>query len=273
MDDELDLREYLTIIKKHWYWSTLTFILVLAGIIAYTYYTDPVYETSTMVVLTSQDQANFILGSSAPKTADLETQKIIIQSPAVMYKIYQDYGEDSFKATVSSIKNSNILEITVQTNHPEIAVKIANGIAQSYIEYSTLSRKQEAENSIEFINEKIEAYNKELNTLDVQATYYKNYGDNVTRQERLDYQNIQREITAKTKIYDYLLTKREEAQLTTNLNSVNLKIIQYAEVPEMPIRPNIPLNVVLGIILALGAAFGAALLIDSLFPEKKKVRY
>ena len=108
----------------------------------------------------------------------------------------------------------------------------------------------------------------ELNHLDLESTYYKNYTNNLTRQERLEYQNIQREIIAKTKIYDYLLTKREEAIITANLNSANLRIIQFAEYPTNPIKPNIPLNIALGFILAIGGAIGIAIIANSTLQKK-----
>jgi uncharacterized protein involved in exopolysaccharide biosynthesis len=269
MDDELDIGEYIYIVKRNWLWAVIGFILVLGAIVAYTYTTEPIYEATSLVVLTSQDQANFLLGSSAPKTTDLETQKVIIQSPSVMYQIYTKYGEDTFELTVNIIKNSNILEIVVTTNNPENAASLANNIAESYINYTTEARKQDAENNIAFIADKIETYDKELNILDLDSAYYKANEKNLSRQEKLEYQTLQREMTAKTKIYDYLLNKKEEAALTANLNSANLKIIQYAELPEMPIKPNKQLNLALGFILALGAGFGLALLINGMRPEKK----
>jgi uncharacterized protein involved in exopolysaccharide biosynthesis len=270
MDDELDIKEYLNVVKKYWIWSILVFIIVLGAIAAYTYTSEPVYEARSLVVITTQDQANFLLGSSAPKTTDLETQKIIIQSPSVLYQIYQKYGENTFKLTVNNLKNSNILEIVVETNNPENAAQIANEIAVSYINYTTETRKLDAENNVKFITDKIESYDKELNLLDLDSAFYKANEKNLTRQERLEYQTLQREITAKTQIYSNLLNKKEEAALTSNIDSANLKIIQYAELPQMPIKPNKQLNLALGFILALGAGFGVALLINGLRPVKKQ---
>lgn len=273
MDDELDFKEYLNIVGKYWGWTLLVFILVFGAIATYTFLSEPVYEAKSLVVLTSQDQANFLLGSSAPKASDIELQKVVIQSPNVIYPILKDYGE-TFDLEVTNIKNSNILEITVQTNNPDNAMLIANRIADEYINYTAESRRTDAENTIEFISDKIKAYDKELNMLDLEATYYRTNNKTLTRQEQLEYQSLQREIVAKTKIYDSLLSKREEAAITANIESINVKVIQFAEYPELPVKPNKPLNLALGFILALGAGVGAAILADSMKPvEKKKVRF
>lgn len=273
MDDELDFGEYLRILRKHWVTAFVSFIIVLGAVIAYTYLSMPVYETKSLILVTSQDQANAILGSSTSKTtADLESQKVIIQSSNVMNPIYIKYGEKSFTVTPNIIKNSNIIEINVETSTPENAVTIANDIAESYVNYTAELKKQEAEKNMEFITDKISAYDKELNILDLESAYYKNNANTLTRQEKLDYQVIQREIAAKTKIYDYLLTKKEEAAITANANTANLKILQYAELPESPSKPNFQLNIALGIILALGAAFGAAMIVNGFVQEKKPRR-
>jgi uncharacterized protein involved in exopolysaccharide biosynthesis len=97
MDDELDFGEYLGMIRKHWIWALLSFVIVLGAVVAYTYLSDPVYETKSLILLTNQDEANFALGSSAaPKTTDLETQRVILGSPSVMNPIYIKYGKDTF---------------------------------------------------------------------------------------------------------------------------------------------------------------------------------
>jgi len=269
MNDELNLTDYIKIIKKQYIWAILGFILVFGAIAAYTFLSQPVYESKSLIVITSQDQANFLLGSSAPKVTDLETQKIIIQSPNILYPLYEKYGENSFKLTVNNIKNSNVIEIVVDANSVEHSVSIANEIAQSYLNYTTTLRTEDAQANIEFINQKIAVYDDELVILNKDLTYYKVNEKVLTNREQSEYNTLQREITAKNKIYDYLLTKKEEADLTANLKNANLKIIAYAQPPLKPVSPNIELNLVLGFILAMTAGVGLAMVANSMVKESK----
>ncbi|MFH1174394.1 MAG: GNVR domain-containing protein, partial [archaeon] len=129
---------------------------------------------------------------------------------------------------------------------------------------------QDATSLIDFINNQLQYYDGELNILEIKSISYQNL-TNATRDERLEYQAVQREIAAKNKIYDYLLTKREEAGLSAaDSKTGSVKVISYAEAPLIPVKPNVPLNIVLGIVLAIGAAFGMALTANALDRKPKK---
>jgi uncharacterized protein involved in exopolysaccharide biosynthesis len=260
-DDEIDISEYLRIVRKHFGVAILAFIVVLGAICAYTFLSMPVYESSSLVYISTQDQSSFLLGTSTPKVnSDLETQKVIILSQGVLSPIYAKYGINSFTPTVSTVKNSNIIEISVSANRPDYASSIANEIAKSYVNYTRSTRKQEANDMIKFISDQIFYYGAEIDDLNEKINRYEQINKNLTASEKINYQSLVREVNAKNKIYDYLLSKKEEAGLVANANNANVNIISYAELPLAPTSPNIPLNLALGVILALGAAFGAAYL-------------
>ena len=268
-DDELDIAQYLAAIKKYWVLSFFIFALLFSAILAYTFMTEPIYEAKTLLVSTNQDQGNFLLGSAAPRSSDIETQKIIIQSPAVLFPIHRTYGIDTFSLKVDHIRNSNIIEITVRANDSENAQIIATDIAMSYIDFIARERRGDAQNNVDFIDDKIDAYDEEIKLLDEILTSYEAINlSALSRQELLDYQSLQREMTAKLKIYDFLLTKKEEASLASKLDSANLKIIPYSEDPHIPVKPNKELNIVLGFIFSLGAALGVPVMLISIFPGK-----
>jgi uncharacterized protein involved in exopolysaccharide biosynthesis len=240
---------------------------VFGAIIAYTLMAVPSYNAKSLVAITNQDQATFLLGTStSPKITDLEGQKVIIQSSSVMLPIYAAYGENAFILTVSNIKNSNIIEIGVKSTSPENAAMIANDIANNYLNYTAQGRVQDAQRSIDFINQKLETYDKEIYLLDKNILFYKNREKNLSREEQLAYNSLQMELTAKNKIYADLLTKREQAEIASSLSNGNVQIISYADVPFAPVKPNLMLNLALGFILAIGAAIGCAILANTIFP-------
>lgn len=268
MDDEMDLREYWRVVRKRRLIFTLGFLLVLVVVAAYTFLSEPVYEARSMVVITNQNQANFLLGNSAPGTSNIETQRIVIQSPGVMRPILMKYNDVDFDLTVNHIRNSNILEVVIRTNNPEVATNIANDVAESYILYATETIKEDAENNVDFISEKIRTYEAEIDILDLQLKSY-NLND-LSRAELMEYRSLEKELDAKTTIYNHLLTKREEAILTTQLSNTNLRIIQHAEVPEKPVRPNKELNLVLGFILALGVGAGLSIMANNAASSRRE---
>jgi uncharacterized protein involved in exopolysaccharide biosynthesis len=266
-NDDIDIMDYLVIMKDNWFWSFIGFILVFSAVLAYTDFSDSVYESKSLVLISNQDPVNFLLGSASPKIGDLETQKLIIQGNSIMYPIYSKYGS-TFKLTLNTVKNTNIIEIAVETNSPENAAMIANDITTNYIKYTSDIRKQDAESTIEFVTEKIKSYDEEIYRLEAKSFDYNNREKNLTRNEQIDYQSVLRDIAAKKKIYEYLLTKKEEAGITASIENANVKVIAYGEIPLGPISPNIPLNLALGVILGLGAAMGSALIANGIRHRK-----
>ena len=270
MDDELDFSDYMHMLKRHWFLSLITFIIVFGAILAYTFFTASTYQAKSLITLNSQDQANFLLGSSAPKVTDIQTQMIVIQSSNVMYPVYSRHDANTFTFSVNDLTNSNIISISVDSNSPEKSAIIANDIAATYIDYTTQMRNQDAEDNVNLITDMLKQYDTDINALNVKAANYKSQGNTISKNDLIDYQNVQRELTAKNDIYNRLLTKREQAMLTTSLNSTNVNIIEYATAPSTPIKPNKKLNIVLGLIIAFGAAFGMAMIANSAHEKKPK---
>lgn len=263
MDDELDLAAYLEAAKDHWPWALLAFATIIGITLAYAFLAPPVYEAKSIIHLTTQDQESyFLLGSYAPRAADLETQKVIIQGPQVLYPIYEQHGED-FKLTVTTIKNSDLIEIAVRAGSADEAALIANHITNQYISHLGASRFKGAESTIAFIDERIDAYEEEMNLLDLELTFYENANTSeMTRKDQLAYELLQHEMAAKTKIYGNLLVKKEEAKLSASIDSTNAQIIAHPEPPLTPIRPNKPLVITLGVIIAAIAGVAAAGIAD-----------
>ncbi|MGV8172324.1 MAG: GumC family protein, partial [Candidatus Woesearchaeota archaeon] len=263
-EEEIDIYHYIKLLRMYWILAFIMFLLVFGAVIAYTYLSAPVYEAKSLVAITTQDQTSFLLGSTAPKVSDLETQKLVILSSNVMNKIYAEYGVDTFTPSVNIIKNSNAIEITVETTGAADSALIANNIAESYLEYTREMRKQDATAVITFVNDQIEQYDAELDMLNDKIIDYEAMGKSISASQKIEYQATLRELNAKNKIYDYLLNKREEAGLVASLNSGNVNILSYASLPGAPIKPNIPLNIMLGFILAVGAALGSVLVFDKM---------
>jgi uncharacterized protein involved in exopolysaccharide biosynthesis len=261
-EDEIDFQYYLKLLKRYRVVASIVFILIFGAILAFTFLSSPTYEAKSLVAISSQDQTSFLLGSSVPKVSDLETQKLVIQGSNVMSDVYEQFGTDTFEMSVNIVKNSNVIEITVKTNSAERAALIANSVAESYVEYTRDMRKQDANAAIKFVNEQVLVYNSEVDTLNKQILQYE--AKSMTAKEKLEYQALLKELSTKNKVYDSLLTKREEANIIANMDSGNVNILGYAVIPTIPIAPNIPLNILLGFILASVAALGSVVAIDKL---------
>ena len=73
------------------------------------------------------------------------------------------------------------------------------------------------------------------------------------------YQNLQREVESNQQLYETVVKRLKETGVAGGLENSNVRIIEQATVPRIPIRPrnawNLSLAVAAGLVLAFGAAF------------------
>lgn len=147
--EELDLKELINM-----FWSKKLYILIIVMIFAvigfiYTMtMVEPKYESSTRLVLAKTDSGNTIADiSSITQTEITMNQKLVstyrelIGTESVLRQVLdnlqiKDLSEEALKknVTVSSVKETELIEITVRNENPNYAEKLANEIARVFSE-------------------------------------------------------------------------------------------------------------------------------------------
>ena len=142
--EELDLKELFEI-----FWSKkiqiiiITLIFIVIGIVYSYTYVSPKYKSETSLLIVKQES----LDSGTLTTTDLTlTQKLVstyselIKSKTVMRKVINnlnlDMSEDSLKSsiTVSAVKDTEVIKITVVNAEPTNAKVIANEVVKVFTE-------------------------------------------------------------------------------------------------------------------------------------------
>lgn len=148
--EELDLKELFNI-----FWSKkiqiLLIILIFAvvGVIYTIGFVTPMYSSSTSLVLTSADSSsadatNSITTTDVTLNSKLvSTYSVIVKSKKVLRQVISnlqiDVEEESLRrnVTVSSVEDTELIEITVTNENATYAAKIANEIAKVFSEEVT----------------------------------------------------------------------------------------------------------------------------------------
>ncbi|TLD41474.1 MAG: Tyrosine-protein kinase EpsD [Candidatus Jettenia ecosi] len=78
----------------------------------------------------------------------------------------------------------------------------------------------------------------------------------------IQYGVLKREADTNRQMYETLLTRMKETNLTEDLKTSNIKVLDHAEVPIKPIKPKKALNILLGIIAGLGCGVGIAFVME-----------
>ena len=142
MEETIDLREYLGIIKKRFWIIALitTIAIVLSGAISF-FVLNPVYEAkSTLIVNTEKnEETQMITGDQFNVTQKLAvTYGEIIKSRSVLddviknLKLDDRYEDLAKNVTVSPVKDTQIISISVQDTNKEKARDIANEIPKVF---------------------------------------------------------------------------------------------------------------------------------------------
>lgn len=80
----------------------------------------------------------------------------------------------------------------------------------------------------------------------------------------MEYRVLEREVQTNKRMYEILLTRLKEIDLSSTLTGNNISIIDRAEVPTKPIKPNLKLNMILAVIVGLVMGTGLGFFVDYL---------
>ena len=142
MEETVDLREYFGIVKKRfWIVALITIIaVVVSGVISF-FMLNPVYEAKSTLIVNADKQAEtqIVTGDQITVTQKLAvTYGEIIKSRIVLddviknLKLENTYESLSGQITVSPVKDTQIISISVQDTNPQKARDIANEIPKVF---------------------------------------------------------------------------------------------------------------------------------------------
>ena len=148
MEETIDLREYLFIIKKKLWIIGLSAIIcgLISGVISF-FVLDPVYEASTTLIvnkevndemtqMTTSDDLNFVQ-KLAVTYGEIIKSRTVVTSTIDRLKLSETYEELAESITVTNVENTQIIKITVQNNNPVLAARICNTIPQIFAKEAT----------------------------------------------------------------------------------------------------------------------------------------
>jgi len=177
---EMNLSDYLRVLRKRKYVITFCFILIVASTVFYTLKQIPLYQTSSKVKIEQRKSVAEILTELVTWSLGdpLTSQANLIKSYPIMEKtaenlnlINPDMEPAERLAIINGIKgqveteivmDTNMISIIVSSNDPEQATILANTASEVYVEAHFENKKLEASNVKAFVDEQLEGYLKDL---------------------------------------------------------------------------------------------------------------
>ena len=143
-EETIDLREILGILKKRlWMIFVITLIATITSGIVSFYFITPQYEAKTELLVNKENPAQQGIITQQQIDANLrliDTYSIIMKSNRILKPVAEKIGmkgKEKVLATqvnVTTVKNSQVISVTVTDVSPEKAVHIANTIAVTFKE-------------------------------------------------------------------------------------------------------------------------------------------
>jgi len=98
-----------------------------------------------------------------------------------------------------------------------------------------------------------------------------------TNKKELSYTILKRNVEMNQRLYDTILSRLKEVDITGNIDVSNIRIAEKAVLPKVPISPNrkrsLMLGIIVGLMIGLGLSFGREYLDRSLRTEEDVRRY
>lgn len=261
MEEELELRDLILILWKRRKLILGIFLLAVLAAAAVSFAIPPTYEVSTIIALGAFPDSTYTSQASAREIL-LSDELLLNVISALKLDVPREKFR-SFKETikVESIKDTNFLKISVQTQNRAEGKAIVEKMVELFKERSEPSYQQHRQllaNQLNSVRTRLSAIETDikktrevLNAIE-SASGISPVEKDLRRSRTLEY--LQSEESQRIELLDrYLALQKEINELK------NVQVIRGAREPVYPVKPNKKLNVavagILGLMVGVFAAF------------------
>ncbi len=257
----MDLKSYLAILRGNRWVIIITTAVTLAVVIFITFTMTPTYiSTTTLRIATS---SSGVVGYSDYMYADrlMNTYTKLATSRPVLGELSSELNLETLpKIKVETIPNTELIKITVETSDPKVAKQSANTLANILIIQGQQLYSGGGKSVQDILSEQLVQAEKELT--DARHEYDTFVLENPKETTQIELLN--EKIKLKESTYTSLLDQYDEARLKERIRENIITVVEPANEPESPAKPNKLMNIALGLIAGLVGGVGLAFLFENL---------
>jgi polysaccharide biosynthesis transport protein len=257
----MEIRNYLTILWRRMWVIIVTLVVTMSVVIVGTFSMTPIYSATGMLRIASA--ASGAVNYSDYMYADrlLNTYVTISTSKVVLDELQSRLGLSTLpEINVTTLPNTELIQITVTDEDPNQAAKIVNTLAEILISQSTQLYAGGGQSSIEILSNQVSEMENEVNQ--ARKEYEGLVASNPNDTGKI--QIAQQTLDLKQKFYTNLLDQYEQARLNEALREKSISLAQPAYPPVSPSKPKKVLNIALGFMVGLIGGLGLAFLFENL---------
>jgi succinoglycan biosynthesis transport protein ExoP len=187
-EENIDFNELLAIFFRRWKIMLFSFIAVFVAICFVTIFTTPVYQ-STARILVSSDTGRRSSSDELPLISDLmgitqarsvQTQIEILKSDPIQEGALNRLNRRDREALknfshvdIKTVKDADIIDITVSSYSPKAAATLANAICTQYIDDNQQGNRQQTNAAAAYVGVQMEIVKKKLDKARLDLKKYK----------------------------------------------------------------------------------------------------
>ncbi|NQT30042.1 MAG: hypothetical protein HQ596_05685 [Candidatus Saganbacteria bacterium] len=307
MDDEINLREYLGVIKKYWLVILLITLGLTVAAFLYTLRQASLYEAKTTILFKSgggnslsgfaslAGLAGINLPSGGSNLGDLTE---LLQSKAVANRVLNDLqlrdrvkgwdkphlSEHDLSGAVQGMlkkpkSNGNLVEVKVWAPDPKLAADVSNAYIKALSDYWNKSNYTQARKKKEYIESQFPRIEKELKNAEQK---YKNFTllipfspgevNSLSSVQGIEVARLARELEIQNSVYIMLRKEYEAVKLEESKEIPPFSIIDMAVAPQKPVKPRVKLNLLIGLFLGFFSGVFVAFFLDYWHKTEKRIK-
>ena len=270
MQETVELREYFFIIKK-WLWLIILSML-LAGGTAFAvskWMVSPIYQASTTLLITqSSNPTTFSYQDILSSQRVAQTYAELLQKRPVLEETlkrlgytYIDLDKPPFKVKVRPVRDTQLIELYVESIYPRLAKEIADTLPQVFIQQYEAVQTRRFASSKENLAKQLARLESDIKGTERALEQLKEDHSAQAQAKRAQLESV---LTQYQSSYSNLLRSYEEIRLAEAQSMDNIAVIEPAQMPEKPVRPRVKLNTILAAMVGAMLAVGTAFLIEYL---------
>lgn len=270
---QADLRQYMMLL---WRWAWLIILAaVLAGGAAYitSQFQQPVYQATTTLLINeastaqTSDYTAILTSERLARTySEMLTKRPVLDE--VLLRIEEELGLelgyediDAFKETITVqlVRDTQLIEVSVENTDPDLAALIANTLVEVF------TAQNQALQATRFAESKT-SLEEQLTRLDGQIHNTVAALDDIQDdfEREAERTRLEAELTQYRQTYSELLQSYEQIRVSEAQTTSNVVQVEPAIVSENPIRPRVLMNTALAFVVGGMLAVGVIFLIEAL---------
>jgi non-specific protein-tyrosine kinase len=259
----MELKTYSTILWRRKWVIALTAIATLLVVVIGTLMATPMYEASTTLRIPTARRGSADWVDYDVRYADrlMNTYAQIATSGPVLEQLAQRFELDRPPTVeVENLANSELMQLKVEDPNPVLATYAANALAEILITQSREQFSADRESAQEILSKQLTLVGEELDQ--ARQEYDSLVASSPDDSERIT--AARRSIELKEATYGTLLEQYDQARVRDVIQANIPSVIEPAEIPGSPTKPNRALNLALGVLAGLIGGVGLAFLLDHL---------